>query len=208
MRVNRGLLGWGVFFVVVGAVPLVVRYGGVAAGSFDRAWQLWPLLLIGAGLAVLLARARAAVVGGLVVAITAGLILGGLVVNGTGGFDLGRFGRGGFPSCAGAEAGTPFADQRGTLGPGATVSIELDCGGMDISAVDGSRWSVSGSSPDGRPPAVDATSDRLSISSPPRSARVGLGGTTPGGWTIELPRDARSDVEASVNAGEASAALD
>ena len=31
MRVNRGLLGWGVFFVAVGAVPLAVRAGAQAA---------------------------------------------------------------------------------------------------------------------------------------------------------------------------------
>src|SRR4051794_28247992 len=62
MRVNRGLLGWGVFFLVLGAVPLVVAYGGVAASTFDRAWQLWPLLLIGAGLGLVFARTRAAVV--------------------------------------------------------------------------------------------------------------------------------------------------
>ncbi len=110
MHVNRALLGWGVFFLVLGSVPLAVRYGLVDASAFDTAWQLWPLLLIGAGLGLVLARTRAAVVGGLVVAATAGLMVGGLVVNG-----VDEFG-GGFASCGGGGSGTPFAEQRGTLG--------------------------------------------------------------------------------------------
>ena len=48
MRVNRGLLGWGVFFIVLGAVPLAVRSGLLSEASLANAWQLWPLLLIGA----------------------------------------------------------------------------------------------------------------------------------------------------------------
>ena len=58
MHVNRALLGWGVFFLVLGSVPLAVRYGLVDASAFATAWQLWPLLLIGAGLGLVLARTR------------------------------------------------------------------------------------------------------------------------------------------------------
>ena len=72
MHVNRSLLGWGVFFLVLGSVPLAVRYGLVDAEAFATAWRLWPLLLIGAGMGLVLARTRAAIVGGLVVAATAG----------------------------------------------------------------------------------------------------------------------------------------
>ena len=97
MHVNRALLGWGVFFLVLGAVPLAVRYGVVDASAFDTAWQLWPLLLIGAGMGLVLARTRVAIVGGLVVAATAGLMVGGLVVNGIGGFGSG------FGSCGGRQ---------------------------------------------------------------------------------------------------------
>jgi hypothetical protein len=203
MRVHRGLLGWGVFFLVLGAVPLAVRYGVVDASAFERAWQLWPLLLIGAGLGLVLARTRAAVVGGLVVAVTAGLMVGGLVVDGAGGF---RFGDG-FGSCGGDD-GTPFADQRGTLGAEAAVSITLDCGELDLEAVDGDRWAVAGSSRDGRPPMIESGTDSLTVASPDGSARVGLGGGNGGGWSIELPRDARTSLEVSVNAGSARATLD
>ena len=53
------------FAALLGAVPLAVHAGWVDAAAFDEAWQLWPLLLVGAGLGLVLARTKAAVVGGL-----------------------------------------------------------------------------------------------------------------------------------------------
>ena len=50
MHVNRGLLGWGVFFIVLGAVPLAVQAGALDPEVVRRAWELWPLILIGIGL--------------------------------------------------------------------------------------------------------------------------------------------------------------
>ena len=56
MRVHRGFLGWGVFFVVFGLVPLSVRLGWVSGASLSSAWQLWPLFLVGAGVGLILRR--------------------------------------------------------------------------------------------------------------------------------------------------------
>ena len=197
MHVNRALLGWGVFFLVLGSVPLAVRSGLVDASAFDTAWQLWPLLLIGAGLGLVLARTRAAIVGGLVVAVTAGLMVGGLVVNGVGGFGDG------FASCGGGSNGTPFADQRGTLGTEATVTLQLDCGHIEVASVDGMSWSLSGESHDGSPPVVAEGDDRLVIESRAREGGIQLGGDDGNQWTVELPRDARTSLDLSVNAGSA-----
>jgi hypothetical protein len=200
MRVNRALLGWGVFFLVLGSVPLAVRYGLVDADAFATAWQLWPLLLIGAGLGLVLARTRAAIVGGLIVAATAGLMVGGLVVNGAGGFGTG------FGSC-GTGSGTPFADQRGTLGTTAEVSLQLDCGEVEVRGIDGSGWTLRGESPDGQPPVVTDRDERLAVESQARQDRIPLGG---GGnqWTVELPRDAKTGLDLSVNAGSAVGTFD
>src|SRR6478609_4105453 len=119
MHVHRGLLGWGVFFIVLGAVPLAVRAGVVDASTVGGTWQLWPLLVVGVGAGLVLARTSAAVVGSLVVAVTAGLMAGGLVAGGIHG--LGD----GFAACGlgSGTDGTPFAEQRGTLGTEATISI-------------------------------------------------------------------------------------
>ena len=198
MHVNRALLGWGVFFLVLGSVPLAVRYGLVDADAFDTAWQLWPLLLIGAGMGLVLARTRAAIVGGLVVAATAGLMVGGLVVNGVGGFG------GGFASCGGGGGGTPFADQRGTLGTEAAVSLELDCGAGRGGERRRRRRGASAAS---RTTASRRWSrerdDRLTIESRARQGGIQLGGDGGNQWTVELPRDARTSLDLSVNAGSA-----
>ena len=77
MRVNRGLLGWGVFFIVAGSIPLLVQAGVLDPARVRQVWQLWPLVLIGIGLGLILQRTRAAMVGGLVVAATFGILVGG-----------------------------------------------------------------------------------------------------------------------------------
>ena len=82
MRVDRRLLGWGVFFILLGAVPLAVRQGLVPADAVSRAWTLWPLLLISAGIGLLLRRTPLEFVGGLLTAATLGLIGGALIAGG------------------------------------------------------------------------------------------------------------------------------
>src|SRR4026208_2507758 len=54
MRVRRGLLFWGVFLVLLGGIPLLVRAGILDGGPFVHAWRLRPLILIGIGLAILI----------------------------------------------------------------------------------------------------------------------------------------------------------
>jgi hypothetical protein len=77
MRINRGFLGWGVFLVLVGAVPLAVRGGYLTEDQIPRIASLWPLILIGIGVGILLARTRFAFAGGMVIAATFGLVVGG-----------------------------------------------------------------------------------------------------------------------------------
>src|SRR5664280_2971296 len=76
MGVDRGRLNWGVFFIVLGAVPLAYHQGAVSSSAIGEAWRLWPLILVGIGLGFVLSRTPAAFLGGLVVAATLGLVLG------------------------------------------------------------------------------------------------------------------------------------
>ena len=204
MRVHRGLLGWGVFFIVLGAVPLAVRAGVLDADVVAGAWQLWPLLLIGAGVGLVLARTRAAFVGGLIVAVTAGLMAGGLLATGIEGFGNG------FSACGVGPGndGTPFAEQRGTFGASAEVSVQLDCGSVEVATAAGSAWNVAGTSHDGRPPSISAGTDRLVVESEATSPRVGF--TTGAGvaWDVVLPQAPRTSFDLQVNAGSARAVLD
>src|SRR5438552_3997493 len=56
MHLDRRLAGWGVFLVLLGAIPLLVRQGVLTTDMVARAWTLWPLLLIAAGVGLLLLR--------------------------------------------------------------------------------------------------------------------------------------------------------
>jgi hypothetical protein len=202
MHVHRGLLGWGVFFIVLGAVPLAVRAGVLDASSVAGAWQLWPLLLVGVGVGLVLARTSAALIGPLIVAVTAGLMAGGLLVTGIHGVGDG------FAACGigpGTD-GTPFAEQRGTFGAEADISIRLDCGSVDVTSAPGSGWSVAGTSQDGRPPSTSSESDSLVVE--PDSSRVNLASGAGVGWAVTLPRNPSTSFDLQVNAGSARGTFD
>ncbi|MEO5884014.1 MAG: DUF5668 domain-containing protein, partial [Candidatus Limnocylindrales bacterium] len=67
MRTDRGLLGWGVFLVVAGAIALAVQSGSIPDRSW---WTFWPLNLVGAGVGRIFQRTRLQPLGGLVMAMT------------------------------------------------------------------------------------------------------------------------------------------
>src|SRR3972149_1043416 len=104
MRINQGFLGWGVFLILVGAIPLAVNAGYLAADQVGDWWRNWPLILVGIGIGIILSRTVVSWLGGLGVAATFGLMVGSLVASGISG-------GGGFPmiGCGGdGGAGTPF----------------------------------------------------------------------------------------------------
>ena len=152
MHVNRGLLGWGVFFITLGCVPLAVRAGYLDPAVVARAWELWPLILVGIGLSLILRNTRAAVLGTLVGAITVGLIVGSLLA---GGMPSG----GGISACGfgtGTAGGSAFPDQAGSFGPVAQVDLELNCGELASTGADGTGWTLTGTADGGRSPDVRA----------------------------------------------------
>lgn len=202
MRINRGFLGWGVFFIVLGAVPLAVRGGALDPDLVRRAWELWPLILVGIGLGLVLERTELAVVGSIVVAGTFGLMGGALIATGVGSpasFTTCGFGGGG-------DQGDPFPSQGGPLGADTQVRIDLNCGELTAATVDGSEWKLEGRSSDGNPPEIATTSSGLVVRSPSRKG-VDL---TPDAsrWDLSLPRTGAMSVGLSLNAGSADLRLD
>ena len=86
MHINRGLLSWGVFLIVAGLILLAVRAGWLSASQIAGWWNLWPLVLIGIGVGLVLTRTPFEVLGSVLVAGTFGLMLGAVLAIGIAGF--------------------------------------------------------------------------------------------------------------------------
>ncbi len=197
MHVNRGLMGWGVFFIVLGAVPLAVQAGTLDPEVVRRAWELWPLILIGIGLGLVLARTRLAIIGTLVVAVTFGLMGGALIATGVGS-------AGGFTSCGfgAGQGGEAFRTQAGGFDGEASMRLEMNCGEVDAVAADGPGWSVAGTSDGGQAPDLDGSGNQLVVRAPGRSG-IDLA-ADPWRWNVTLPRAVPVSMDLSVNAGSGS----
>lgn len=204
MRVNRGLLGWGVFFVVAGCVPLAVRNGVVDQALVQEAWGLWPLILVGIGLGLVLTGTRAAVAGTLVVAITCGLLGGAVLTNSTGVLTAGGLTSG--PCGGDSTRGQPFPDQQGAFDGSAQVRLEMRCGDVQGTVVAGTGWTLSGRSAPDLAPVVRSGPSNLTVTAPERNGITWS--VAPAGWTIGLPDGVDLDLAASVDAGSARLALD
>ncbi len=194
MHIDRGLLGWGIFLVIAGAIPLAVAQGWLPN---DIAWwELWPLILVGIGLGILLRRTSWAPLGGLVVAATFGALVGG-ALSGSG-----------FPvfsgGCLGGTSGTAFPAQTGTFSGGtASVRLEMGCGDVTVAGASGTGWRIEGTSDGGRAPVIDRSGSSV-------SARVASSGDIFGArstWDVTLPTGPTTDLTVAENAGSASLKL-
>lgn len=193
MRVDPRFLNWGVFFILIGGIPLAVDQGWITADAVSGWWRYWPLILIGIGVGLLLRRTPAHFLGGLIVAVTFGLMLGGALVGGLGGrFDL---------ACTSDRAGTSFAPQSGAIGPSGVVRLELSCGDLTVTTAEGSKWTLTGSTPNGSPPRVEASAGRLTISTD-RSGVAFFGAGGGERWALALPTTTL-DLSSTLNAGSA-----
>lgn len=200
MRIDRNLLNWGIFFILLGGIPLAVQQGWLP-GDLNW-WQLWPLLLIGIGIGILLRRTAVAALGGLIIAATFGVMLGGALSNAGSGFPV--FGVG----CAGGSvADTPFQGQDGALATDrASVELEMGCGDLTVATGTGTAWALTGTAPDGHVPAIDSSDSRLVVRDP--ESDVSDFFRERSSWAVTLPTEPTLDVNARVNAGKGSLDLD
>lgn len=194
MRMNRGLLRWGTFFLLVGAVPLAVRAGYLTDAQIRAVGSLWPLILIGIGVGILLASTRWAFLGGIIVAATFGLIVGGLLSGGVEGFTGG--------ACGPNGGTTAFTPHEGPLtGASGSVEINLNCGYLTVAAAQGNTWRVEGEDRDGTGPNLNADNELLSVRSRDND-RGPLGALDDREtWRITLPEAVRLDLGMDLNAG-------
>src|SRR5438477_11523712 len=136
VRIHRGFLGWGIFLILAGAVPLAVRTGYLSADQLRNVGGLWPLILVGIGVGLILARTSYGFVGGFIVAATFGVIVGGLLAGSIGGIDLG---------CGSGSGTRAFPPGRGAFTtPTTSVDLELDCGDLTVAVAPGTTWQIEG----------------------------------------------------------------
>jgi hypothetical protein len=196
MHIDRRLVGFGLFLITVGGVMVAVRQGVLSEAVARSAWHLWPLILIGIGLSIVLAGRPGAATGGLVLAVTFGAIVGGVASTGS---------LPGTGLCGGSrDDGTAFPDRGGNLGAGARITITHDCGDLAVGTVAGSTWSVSGRAANGVSPRIDSAPDRLRISGPDHDPLDLDRGSV---WNVVLPRDTPLDLVLEVNGGDSRLAL-
>ena len=195
MRIHRGFLGWGVFFIVLGLVPLSVTLGWVSGADLGSAWQLWPLFLVGAGVGLILRRTPFEPVGGLIVAVTGGLMLGSFLAVGP------SFG----VACAAGTAKPTAASESGVVQQGASADLQAACARATAIGAPGEAWQVSWGPSTKDRPQISSGPTRLSVrpATSPNVVFVGSGTT----WQATVPA-AVTQLTAEVDAGSFALPLD
>ncbi len=191
MHVDSRFLGWGVFFILAGGLPLAVQSGYLPSDAAGEVWRLWPLILVGIGIGIILGRTALGWLGGLIVAATFGLLVGGALA---GGFD--RIGCG-FDRNDGSASG-PGTTVGGELADGATVELEFDCGPLGLNTAATTLWSLTYREDPG--PGIEQSPERLRVASP-QGGFLGRGSS----WELTLPTD--RTLSLSVEASAASVRL-
>ena len=199
MSVDRRLLNWGVFLVLLGGIPLAVAQGWIPRDAVARAWELWPLILIGAGIGLILGQTPFRAIGGLIVAGTLGVILGAIIAVGFGGISIGNLGCG----SAAPDAPQVLSETGAFEGGTGRVVLAANCAAVTVATGAGTSWGVDVRGTESARPTVRRTAGGVEVRSPegpnvfPLSSRRST-------WTIDLGTDPRLDLEVSLNAGEAS----
>jgi hypothetical protein len=184
-----------VFLILAGSIPLLVRADVLSESQVTDLWTLWPMILIGLGVGLLLSRTRFGFVGGLIVAATFGLIVGGLLSSGVTGATAG--------ACGSYQGATAFPPIGGSFESGAaSIKIRLDCGDVAVSAMPGLAWTVVGQAREGHAPHVEGGPDHLAVSPTDNGGLFGIFSTR-SSWDVTVPTEPVTDLEFDANAGRA-----
>lgn len=192
MHIDRRLLGWGIFFILVGGIPLAVKANLLDVKLVEQWGNLWPILLIGWGIGLLLRSTPIEWIGGAIVAITFGVMGGGLLATGASGLPFAT-------GCTRSDPMTAFQGRTGDLSGEAQVNLEFNCGTLGVNVGDGSAWTLTGSDRDGRGPRVTSSANLVSIEPEGSDSFPGTGRST---WNLTVPRDPILAVGLTLNAGD------
>lgn len=196
MHAHRGLLDWGVFLICLGAVPLAVQLNVIDSSAAASLLRLWPLILVGIGLGLILRFSRAQALGGFIVAGTFGILIGTFLVAGFPSFSA---------ACTGGQPnGTPLT-RSGSAGTNLDLEVELTCGEMSLSRQPGGTWSVNVSAGN-ESPTIGSNDSQLALRSV-TGARWPFGSDERESWQVVLPTEASLSANLTANAAKVNAAL-
>jgi len=192
MHIHRKTLYLGVFLVVAAGVMLAGQAGWLDVEQVARALELWPLAVIAIGGALILRRTRVGIASGMLAAAMPGLLLGGAAIAAPR-LDF---------NCGTSDRAT-FETRNGTFEDGASVDLDLSCGRLEVGTGPGSSWEARTADGANLARTLDASAQRLAISSGDRTFRFGRPWDAEI-WKIVIPTDVRiGRFNAQVNAGEA-----
>ena len=203
MSVDRRLVNLGIFLLILGAIPLAVSQGWLARDTVSHAWELWPLILVGIGVGLILRNTPLDFAGGLLVAATSGTMLGGLLA---GGLSLGTLGCG----SAGAATDPLVLDERGTFAGGTTrVVLRATCANLSVVTASGATWGVTVSGRADARPTLERAADRLEVRSPDRTVVAPFADGRLSRWIVTLGTgvDYPLSLDVNLDAGEANVDL-
>ena len=153
MSTRRRYLGWGVFLICVGIVPLAYQAGLIDIAGLGQVVRLWPLIVIAIGMGIALRASRYRGLAGLLVAGVLGLLVGASLAGG-----IRTIG-----GCAGNQpAGSPFS-YTGTADGATQVNVDISCANFVASSAPAADWTVNGTAD--QPPVVTSNPTQLDMRS-------------------------------------------
>ena len=209
MRINRSLLNWGVFLIALGGIPLAVDQGWIDSDIASDLSQLWPLILVGIGLGLILRWTPLSWFGGALVAATFGVILGAATVS-IRDDDFANL-QGIIPAvasgaCAGDEVGDATTSEGG---PASTTDfaadITLSCGELQVIRAADGAWALEARHESDDVPRIDTietdgATTQLRLDQGSGEEPFFWGRQIQSRWDVEVPADAALRVQTTLNA--------
>ena len=186
MRVRRRYLGLGIFLLCLGAVPLAVDVGVLTPSAAADLSRLWPLVLIGLGLGIMLRFSAVDWLGSIVVAGTFGLLIGTALAGGVPGI-----------GCVSDQVAGSTVTQGGVFN-GSTVDVDVSCADLTVGNTGGDSWSVQATAE--QPPTISSDGTLTLHSSRTVGLRFAAGRER---WLVNLPNDLTTLTYFHLSAGHA-----
>jgi hypothetical protein len=211
MRINRSLLNWGVFLIALGGIPLAVDQGWLESNIASELGRLWPLILVGIGLGLILRWTPISWFGGALVAATFGVIFGAAAVS-LRDNDLANL-QGIIPAIAsgactdGGPGDETTTDQGIASSEAFALELTLPCGELTMERAEGPTWRLDATHDAGEAPRVEAIEGGAGTTALQVSRDEGdlsfLGRQARSDWDVQLPAEAELTLQVTLDAAKA-----